>query len=59
MLKKIICYEITSMYGESGSPLILRNHIFAINCLAGKEEETYNMGRIIDYELISILEGWR
>jgi V8-like Glu-specific endopeptidase len=54
-----IGYEISTMKGQSGSPIVSREKIIAIHNGGGRPDEEFNVGRMVTADLIASLLKWR
>ena len=54
-----IHYAISTLFGQSGCPVVSDNKIIAVHCGGATVDEHYfNMGRLITADIISTLQEW-
>jgi hypothetical protein len=52
-------YGLSTVPGESGTPVCVNEEIIAIHNGGGKESEQFNVGRLVTADMISNLNKWR
>jgi V8-like Glu-specific endopeptidase len=50
-----MAYALSTLSGQSGTPVCTGNKILAIHCGGGKSNEDFNVGRLITHDLLANL----
>jgi V8-like Glu-specific endopeptidase len=54
--KRKISYSISTLPGQSGSPIVTNEKIVALHSGGGMDE--YNVGRLITHDLVKDIRNW-
>jgi hypothetical protein len=54
----VIGYGLSTMPGESGTPVCVNEEIIAIHNGGGKKDEEFNVGRLVTADMIINLNKW-